>query len=103
MSSNTPPPITPNTTTNADFTPDHTNHPPKVNVVTQASQLTQEFDLVVSTPAQQRNRNDLRDEFIDFQDEYILEHTNTESTPMMEQSTVVPHYPVHQHARRCMW
>ena len=62
MSSNIPPPITPNANTNADVTPDH-NHPPTVNVVTQASQLTQEFD-PVSTPAQQRNRKDLRDEFI---------------------------------------
>ena len=59
MSSNTPPPITPNTNTNDNVTPDH-NHPPTVNVVTQASQLTQEFD-PVSTPAQQRNRKDLRD------------------------------------------
>ena len=55
MSSNTPPPITPNTNTNANFTPDD-NPPPRVNAVTQASQLTQEFDLV-STPAQQRNRS----------------------------------------------
>ena len=38
MSSNTPPPTTTNTNTNADFVPDH-NHPPtKRNVVTQASQ-----------------------------------------------------------------
>ena len=60
MSSNIPPPITPNANTNADVTPDH-NHPPTVNVVTQASQLTQEIDLV-STPAQQRNRDHFREE-----------------------------------------
>ena len=74
MSSNTPPPITPNTNTDADFAPDD-NHPPTANVVTQASELTQEFDLV-STPAAQRNRNNLREEFLDFQEEeyYILEH-----------------------------
>ena len=78
-----------NTNTNADFT--HDDHPPTVNVVTQASQLTQEFDLV-STPAQRRNRNDLRDEFNDLQDEYILEHMNTESMPMMEPLTE-PDYP----------
>ena len=59
MSSNTPPAITPNTNTDADFTPDD-NHPPTANVVTQASELTQEFDLV-STPAAQRNRNNLSD------------------------------------------
>ena len=54
MSSNTPIPITPNTNTNAYFVPNH-NHPPTENVMTQASQLTQEFDLV-SKPAQQKNR-----------------------------------------------
>ena len=57
MSSNTPPPITPNTNTNADFVPDH-KHPPTQNVVTQANQLTQEFDLV-SKPA---NRDHVRRE-----------------------------------------
>ena len=75
----------------ADFTPNH-NHPPTVNVVTQASELTQEFDLV-STPEAQRNRNNLSDEFMDYQDhEYILELVNTETTPIMEPSTVV-YYP----------
>ena len=67
MSSNTPPPITPNTNTNADFTHDD-NHPPTVNVVTQASQLAHEFDLV-STPTQQMNRNDLREAFLAIQEE----------------------------------
>ena len=91
MSSNTPPAITPNTNTDADFTPDD-NHSPTANVVTQASELTQEFDLV-STPAAQRNRNTLSDEFMDYQDhEHILEHANTETTPIMEPSTVV-YYP----------
>ena len=91
MSSNPPPPITPNTTTNPYFTPDD-NTAPTVPVVTQASQLVHEFDLV-STPTQQRNRNDLREEFVDFQEEeYILEHTNPETTPIMEPSTV-PHFP----------
>ena len=53
MSSNPPPPITPNTNTNADFTPDDTTAP-TVPVVTQASQLAHEFDLV-SRPTQQSN------------------------------------------------
>ena len=80
MSSNTPPPITPNTNTDADFTPDEDNHPPTANVVTQASELTQEFDLV-STPAAQTNRNNLSEEFMDYQDhEYILEHANQPTT-----------------------
>ena len=61
MSSNTPPPITPNTNMNADFVPDHTNHPPTENVMTPASQLTQEFNLVFK-PAQQRNRDHFREE-----------------------------------------
>ena len=79
MSSNTPPPITPNTNTDADFTPDD-NYPPTANVVTQASELTQEFDLI-STPAAQTNRNNLSEEFMDYQDhEYILEHANHPTT-----------------------
>ena len=90
MSSNHLPLISPNINPNTDSTHDD-NTAPTVNVVAQASQLTQEL-CMVSTPAQQRNRTDLRDKFIDFQDEYILEFTNTESTPMMEPSTV-PHYP----------
>ena len=61
MSSDTPPPITPNTNMNADFVPDHTNHPPTENVMTPASQLTQEFNLVFK-PAQQRNRDHFREE-----------------------------------------
>ena len=90
MSSNPPPPpITPNANTNANFTPDD-NAPPRVDVVTQASQLTQEFNLVSTPAAQQRNRNNLREEFLDFQEEHILEHANTETTPIMEPSTV-PH------------
>ena len=92
MSSNPPPPpITPNANTNANFTPDD-NAPPRVDVVTQASQLTQEFNLVSTPAAQQRNRNNLREEFLDFQEEHILEHANTETTPIMEPSTV-PHFP----------
>ena len=43
MSSNPPPPITPNTNTNADFTPDDTTAP-SVPVVTEASQSSEEFD-----------------------------------------------------------
>ena len=91
MSSNTPPPITPNTNTDADFSHDD-NHPPTANVVTQASQLADEFDLV-STPAAQTTRHNLNDEFMDYQDhECILEHANTDTTPIMEPSTV-PYYP----------
>ena len=92
MSSNNPPPITPNTNTDAAFTPDD-NHPPTANVVTQPSELSQEFDLV-STPAAQRSRkNNLREEFMDYQDdEYILEHAIAETTPIMEPSTVA-YYP----------
>ena len=91
MSSNPPPPITPNTNTNADFTPDDTTAP-TVPVVTQASQLAHEFDLV-STPTQQMNRNDLREAFLDIQEEeYILEHANLETTPIMAASTV-PYFP----------
>ena len=96
MSSNPPPPIsTPNANMNADFTPPDDNlAPPRVNVVTQASQLTQEFNLV-STPAQQRNRNNLREEFLDFQEEEILEHANTETMPRIVEplSSTVPHFP----------
>ena len=92
MSSNPPPPITPNTNTNADFTPDDTTAP-TVPVVTQASQLAHEFDLV-STPTQQMNRNDLREAFLDIQEEeYILEHANLETTPIMEPSTVPRFFP----------
>ena len=91
MSSNTPPPITPNTNTDADFSHDD-NNPPTANVVTQASQLAHEFDLV-STPAAQTTRHNLNDEFMDYQDhECILEHANTDTTPIMEPSTV-PYYP----------
>ena len=65
MTSNTPPPITPNINTNPDSSQDDSNRP-QVNVVTQPSQLTQEFELI-STPAQQRNRNNLEDDHEDFQ------------------------------------
>ena len=53
MSSNPPPPITPNTNTNANFAHDD-NTAPTVPVVTQASQLAHQFDLV-SKPTQQNN------------------------------------------------
>ena len=71
MTSNTPPPITPNINTNPDSSQDNSNRP-QVNVVTQPSQLTQEFELI-STPAQQRNRNNLKDDHEDFQLEHLLE------------------------------
>ena len=87
MSSNTPPPITPNTNTDANFTHDD-NYPPTANVVTQASQLAHEFNLV-STSTQQMNRNNLREAFLDIQEEeYILEHANLKTTPIMAPSTV---------------
>jgi hypothetical protein len=90
MSSNPPPPITPNTNTNTNSTPNASNNS-RVNVVTQPSQLTQEFDLV-STPQQgQRNLND--DEHDDFQLEHLLEHGHqTNHTPIMDLSTI-PRYP----------
>ena len=75
------------------LTPD-ANWPPLVNVVTQATspQLTQEFDLI-SMPAQGIHNNNFREEeHQDFQKEYILEHANSETTLLMESSTV-PHYP----------
>ena len=53
MSSNTPPPITPNTNTNTDDSHDDTTAL-TVPVVTQASQLAHQFDLV-SKPTQQSN------------------------------------------------
>ena len=92
MTSNTPPPITPDINTNPDSSQDNSNRP-QVNVVTQPSQLTQEFKLI-STPAQQRNRNNLlEDDHEDFQLEHILvEHCNSTQTPIMAESTI-PHYP----------
>ena len=57
-------------------------------VVTQASQLAHEFNLV-STSTQQMNRNNLREAFLDIQEEeYILEHANLKTTPIMAPSTV---------------
>ena len=56
MTSNAPPPITPNINTNPDSSQDDSNRP-QVNVVTQSSQLTQEFKLI-SKPAQQRSTRD---------------------------------------------
>ena len=90
MTSNPPPPITPNINTNPDSSQDDSNRP-QVNVVTQPSQLTQEFELV-STPAQQRNNNNLDDDHEDFQLEHLLEHCNTTQTPIMAESAIA-HYP----------
>jgi hypothetical protein len=90
MTSNTPPPITPNINTNPDSSQDANNRP-QVNVVTQPSQLTQEFDLI-STPAQQRNSQDIDDHHEDFQLEHLLEHCNSTHTPIMAESAI-PHYP----------
>ena len=93
MSSNPPPPITPNTNTNADFSPDGTPTAPTVPVVTQASQLAHEFDLVSTPTDQRRNRNNLREAFLDIQEEeYIREHANLQTTPIMAPSTVA-HFP----------
>ena len=93
MSSNPPPPITPNTSMNANFMPDDSTTAPTVPVVTQASQLAHEFNLI-STPTEQRNRNDLREAFLDIQEEeYILEHANLQTTPIMALSTTVAHFP----------
>ena len=88
MTSNTPPPITPNINTNPDSSQDDSNRP-QVNVVTQPSQLTQEFELI-STPAQQRNHNNLEDDHEDFQLEHLLEHCNSTQTPIMAESAI--HY-----------
>ena len=90
MSSNHPPPISPNTNPNTDSTHDD-NTAPTVPVVTQASQSNEEFD-PVSTPQQQRSRHNLTEDLMDFQEEYILEHANNESTPIMAPSTV-PYLP----------
>ena len=81
MTSNTPPPITPNINTNPNSLQDNSNRP-QVNVVTQASQLTQEFDLI-STPAQQRNPQNIEDDYADFQLEHLLEHCDSTQTPIM--------------------
>ena len=86
----TPPPITPNINTNPNSSQDDSNRP-QVNVVTQPSQLTQEFELI-STPAQQRNHNNLEDDHEDFQLEHLLEHCNSTQTPIMAESTI-PYYP----------
>ena len=90
MSSNRPPPISPNTNPNTDGTHDD-NTAPSVPVVTQASQSSEEFD-PVSTPQQQRIRHIHTEDLMDFQLEHLLEHANTESTPIMAPSTV-PRFP----------
>ena len=90
MTSNTPPPITPNINTNPDSLQDDSNRP-QVNVVTQPSQLTQEFKLI-STPAQQRNSQNIEDDHEDFQLEHLLEHCDSTQTPIMAES-VIAYYP----------
>ena len=90
MSSNRPPPISPNTNPNTDGTHDD-NTTPTVPVVTQASQSSEEFD-PLSTPQQQRIRHIHTEDLMDFQEEHLLEHANTESTPIMAPSTV-PRFP----------
>ena len=66
MTSNTPPPITPNINTNPDSLQDDSNRP-QVNVVSQPRQLTQAF-VLISTPAQQRNHNNLEHDHEDNND-----------------------------------
>ena len=86
MSSNRPPPIPPNTNTNTDDS-HNVNTAPSVPVVTQASQSSEEL-VPLSTPQQQRGVQNVADDFMDFQEEHILEHANIESTPIMAPSTV---------------
>jgi hypothetical protein len=91
MSSNTPPHITPITNTNTNTSPNDANTP-QVNVVTQPTQLSQEFDLI-STPSHHRNQStNFEDEHDDFQIEHLLEHCNSTHTPIMAESTI-PHFP----------
>ena len=61
-------------------------------VVTQASQLSEEFD-PVSTPKQQRSIHNLEEDLMDFQEEHILEHANIESTPIMAPSSTIAYFP----------
>ncbi len=80
-----PPPTTPRRNSNILFTPDN-SQPTTFNVVTQPSQLTQDFDSV-STPVRQAESDQQY-----YTETWLLDHANSNVTPIVEPSNV-PHYP----------
>ena len=81
-----PPPTTPRRNLNILFTPDN-SQPTTFNVVTQPSQLTQDFDSV-STPVRQAESDQQY-----YTETWLLDHANSNVTPIVEPSNVPHYYP----------
>jgi hypothetical protein len=87
MSTNQPPPTTPNNESNSQTTPSNqnTSHIP---VVTQPSQLTQEFNAASDTPA----REEIHNQHHTYSHDWLIEHAETNPSPILEPSRV-PLFP----------
>ena len=86
MSSDPPPTTTPNDNPDALFTPEP-QRPSRVNVITQDSEnASQELDFS-SMPAQEA-RNTFQDQQHYYTEEWLSAHGETESSPLLEPSTV---------------
>ena len=86
MSSDPPPPITPNVDSNPLLTPANRN-PSNIPVVTQPTQLTQAFDAPIDTPA----RDEIRNQQHTFTQDWLIEHAESNPLPVLEPSRM-PHY-----------
>ena len=87
MSSDPPPPITPNVDSNPLVTPANRN-PSHIPVVTQPTQLTQEFNSAIDTPA----RDEIRNQQNTFTQDWLIEHAESNPLPVLEPSRV-PLFP----------
>ena len=85
MSSDPPPPITPNVDSNPLLTPANRN-PSNIPVVTQPTQLTQAFDAPIDTPA----RDEIRNQQHTFTQDWLVEHAESNPSPLLEPSRIAP-------------
>ena len=87
MSSDPPPPITPNGPTDILNTPINQQRS-TVPLVTQPTQLTQEFNSAIDTPA----RDEIRNQQHTFTQDWLIEHAESNPSPVLEPSRV-PLFP----------
>ena len=76
MSSDPPPPITPNINSNPRATPTNQQRS-TIPLVTQQSQLTQEFDPVLNTPARAKFQNQQHI----FTHDWLIDHAKANPSP----------------------
>ena len=77
MSSDPPPPITPNINSNPRATPTNQQRSTTIPLVTQQSQLTQEFDPVLNTPAKAEFQNQQHI----FTHDWLIDHAKANPSP----------------------